>query len=496
MMRLELDAKNKILGERYYLHHLISQSSHSKLFLATDLMINDRKCAIKQLYPNYYPIEIRSEVESAFVREAKILKHLAPKHHQICQFYSYFFDAGNQYIVQEWIEGTTLATRLNRESKLSESEIKTILLDVLRALKYIHGRGIVHNDIKPSNIILRLSDNLPVLVDFGAARKIDTYSGKNVLGTPGYMSWEQAMGKTAINNDLYSLGITTISLLTGESPQSANFNSGSENLWHQAKKAFDSRLVEAIDRAVAPAGEQRFTSTAAMLEMLEPSEKKAISLPQTSTPVSPKSKLFKTNLVFWIILAISSIGLGLRLLDLQLDTKPPTATIDFSKNDYWQDLLTRDRPNLPVMERTENIQQHNIWHNIIFAPGTAKNKILQTLGEPLWRKRGFWANSTAWSYENIVAQGFDIGYIFDRQTSQLRQAELAVPPTTELSIIQSAMNSFLVEEQSTRDIEQGLQSVYLRQQSSYSFTVGNLKGVVQRNDFDRIYLAVWEADFH
>ena len=57
MMRLDLDTKSKILGNRYYLHHLIAQSDRNKIFMATDLAINFRKCAIKQMYPSYFPVK-------------------------------------------------------------------------------------------------------------------------------------------------------------------------------------------------------------------------------------------------------------------------------------------------------------------------------------------------------------------------------------------------------------------------------------------------------
>ncbi len=251
MMRLELDAKTKILGDRYYLHHLVAQSNCSKIFLATDLIINGRKCAIKQLYPSYCPAKIRPKVESAFLDEAKILKQLAQKHPQICQFYNYFLDSGNQYIVQEWIEGTTLEARLRQRPKLKQSEIKNILVNILQILTYVHSLGIVHNDIKPGNIVLRLEDKLPVLIDFGVARKVNTDYGQNIVGTPGYMSVEQAMGKTIFNNDLYSLGLTAIYLLTGKSPQSINFNANKNNFWHREKSAFDPKLVATIDRAIA-----------------------------------------------------------------------------------------------------------------------------------------------------------------------------------------------------------------------------------------------------
>ena len=199
------------------------------------------------MYPSYFPVKIRSKIESAFLQEVQILKKLARKHPQICQYYSYFVDSGNQYIVQEWIEGTTLEEKLRQQTKLSESETKSILLSILSILEYVHSQGIVHNDIKPDNIILRSQDGLPVLIDFGAAREANCNYGQNIVGTPGYMSLEQAMGKTIFNNDIYSLGLTAIFLLTGRSPRSIDFNLEQDNFWQREKTAFDPKLVQAID---------------------------------------------------------------------------------------------------------------------------------------------------------------------------------------------------------------------------------------------------------
>lgn len=490
-MRLNSNSSSKILGDRYYLHDIIAQGNHSKVFLATDMLLNYRRCAIKQMYPRYCPQKMRSTFKSAFLQEVEILKKFTRQHSQICQFYNYFVDAGNQYLVQEWIEGTTLQEKLNFSGKLSESETKSILLNIVSVLEHIHSLGIIHNDIKPSNIILRLQDQLPVLIDFGIARKVNADYERSIVGTPGYMSVEQAMGKVSINNDLHSLGLTAIHLLTGKSPLSINFNTDEDNFWQRAKTAFDPKLVEVIDRAIALESDRRFTSATQMRTMLQPS-----SIVLVATPTNRhRAKLKLGDLIAIAIFIISGTWLCLSYLISQFDSKPPVALIENLKilatDESSIFLPANDKLEPTIVEATNNALQ-----DVIFAPGTTQTTILETLGEPLWRRAGFWANSVAWSYENIVSEGFDIGYMFDRQTNTLRQAEIAVPPTTELSTVQSAMNSFLATEQFTVDIDRGLQAVYQRQKKIHSFTIGNLEGIIQRNDQDRIYLAVWEADFH
>ena len=117
------------------------------------------------------------------------------------------------------------------------------------------------------------------------------------------------------------------------------------------------------------------------------------------------------------------------------------------------------------------------------------------LGEPVWRKPGFWTNSIAWSYENIISEGIDLGYMFDAQTNELRQAETTLPASTDLNVLQAALNSLLGTKTSPK-IEQGLEAIYQRRQTAYNFVAEDLQGTIQRNQYDRVYLAVWSADFH
>ena len=301
------------------------------------------------------------------------------------------------------------------------------------------------------------------------------------------MSLDQAMGKADFNNDFYSLGATAIELLTGKSPLSINFNSEQENFWQREKTAFDPELVAIIDRAVSNKSEQQFSSAKKMRTALQSSQKK---LSATSTKVNQAKPKKLEYLISIAVLAVSAMWLHLDHLMPQLDSKPPVPITDSWKPEYPISLPIK-KPTPPTALETTN----NALQNVIFVPGTTQGTILQALGEPLWRRPGFWANSVAWSYENIVSEGFDIGYIFDSRTNALRQAEIAVPPATDISTVQSVMDSFLATS-STVDIKQGLQAVHQREKPMHNFAIGDLKGVIQRNHKDRIYIAVWSADFH
>lgn len=482
-----LDSAPKILGNRYRLHYLVAQNDCSRVFLATDLASNNRKCAIKQLVypPNLKSSKIRLHIECIFWREVEISKKIAGQHMQLCQFYNCLLDDSGEYLVQEWIDGTTLEAQLNRQSKLSESETKSILMRILLVLERIHSLGIVHNDIKPSNVILRQKDRFPVLIDFGVAKKINVNYGQIVAGTPGYMSWEQAMGKSVVTNDLYSLGMMGIYLLTGQSPQSINF-SDRHNCWQQAKASLNPQLVKVIEQAIAQDARQRFNSATEMLAMLRDSAQKSVVNHGDHTSRSFLSEYLSSILV----LALWGLWLYLHYSTPQFNSKPPVeidnwsiATPDFS--------LSEEELQPTELETTNNALKQNI-----FVIGTSATIIANRLGEPLWRKSGFWANSIAWSYEDVVSEGIDLGYIFDSQTEDLRQVEIAVPPTTDTSTLVTALNSFMTPQTVTTEIQQGLENVYHRQQDTYRFTINNLEGIIQRNAYDRLYVAVWATDFH
>ena len=495
MTSLSLDSRKKLLNRRYYLHELIAQSSHSRVFLASDIVLGHQKCILKQLCLNFSSGEEKQTRKLMFQEEAKILKRLAGKHSQISQFYGCFSDSNCLYLVQEWIEGITLEEKLSRQQKLSETETRDILINLLPVLECIHSLGIVHRDLKPSNIILRAKDNLPVLIDFGVAQKVGTCHQQLISGTPGYMSLEQARGQTAYNNDLYSLGLTAIHLLTGKSPLTFDFEINQSNFEQEKRTASNQNLMAVINRAIACDSNQRYASAREMLAALQFSKATSSLIPTNIH----KLRLKSWAIYFMVGIQLAGVCLGFNYLTSELDERPPINVLDSLQAKL---LLPTDDDVEPINKKTKNLPtknsltKNNALQAVIFIPGTSESKILQALGEPVWRKPGFWANSIAWSYENVVSEGIDIGYMFDTQTSKLRQAEIAVPPSTSIDTVRSALDSLLAAESLTTDLEQGLQAVYQRQKATYNFSVNGLEGIIQRNQKDRIYVAVWEADFH
>ncbi len=464
-----------MLNNRYYLSEIVACKNFCQVYLARDI-IKHRKCVIKRLDGSSDRSKSWQKTELMFQQEAAILEKLAGKHDRISQFYDYFQEDTCWYLVQEWIPGITLEEKLRLQGKLSESQTRKIVLDLLTVLECIHSMGIVHGDIKPHNIMLRSPDNLSVLIDFGTARPMgDRHQPQSIVGTPGYMSVEQAMGRIAYHNDLYSLGLTAIHLLTGKSPLDID--------WQDRIIPISDSFKKIIDRAIAPHPKQRFASAEEMrFALLGTTAPSSASSGYVSRPRS------KSRVLFSILgVQIAAAVFGWFYLATNLDEQPPVKLGEIVP----QTPIDEDRPTAiaPI------VPAESIWKEIIFSVGTSKDKIFEALGEPVWRKPGFWTNSTAWLYENIVADGIDIGYIFDRETNKLRQAEITVPPDTALSTIQSALDMMLAEKANS-NVAEGLRSVYQRRQAIFNFTAGNLEGTIQCNHKNRIYIAIWLSGFH
>ena len=184
-----------------------------------------RTVAIKVLPPE---LGYRSDIKSRFLREAETAAQL--NHPNIVDIYS-VDDAGQVvYFVMAYILGQNLAKLLHDVGPLAIPDVQRILRDVADALSYAHERGVIHRDIKPDNILIDGESGRPMVTDFGIARAIGgdastklTATGQ-VIGTPEYMSPEQAGGDPKIDgrSDLYSLGVVAYQMLAGEPPFTGN----------------------------------------------------------------------------------------------------------------------------------------------------------------------------------------------------------------------------------------------------------------------------------
>src|SRR5215217_1178921 len=183
-----------------------------------------RTVAIKVLPPE---LAFRSEIKTRFLREAETAAQL--NHPNIVDIYAVDELENIVFFVMAYITGDNLAKRLHHHGTLSIEETRRTLRDVADALAYAHERGVIHRDIKPDNILIDQQSGRPMVTDFGIARAISEGDSRLTatgiaIGTPTYMSPEQAAGERTIDgrSDLYSLGILGYQMLTGEPPFVAN----------------------------------------------------------------------------------------------------------------------------------------------------------------------------------------------------------------------------------------------------------------------------------
>ncbi len=181
----------------------------------------DRYVALKVLHQAFNE---DSTFIGRFQREAKVVAKL--EHPNIVPVYDYAEQEGRPYLVMKFIEGDTLKARMGI-SPLSSQEIEKVVETVGAALGYAHRQGILHRDIKPSNVLIT-SENVMYLADFGLARIAvageSTLSTDSVMGTPQYISPEQAMGKKDLDarTDIYSFGVMLYEMVVGQVPFSAD----------------------------------------------------------------------------------------------------------------------------------------------------------------------------------------------------------------------------------------------------------------------------------
>ncbi|MFO7589018.1 MAG: phenylalanine--tRNA ligase beta subunit-related protein, partial [Gemmatimonadota bacterium] len=207
------------LADRYAIGEELGHGGSAVVFRASDLR-HGREVAVKVLYPEVTAVLGRER----FLREIEIAAGLAHPH--ILPLYDSGEAEGLLFHVTPLLRGQSLRERLDRERMLPVEEALRIAGDLLDALAHAHGHGIVHRDVKPSNVFL--TDRHALLADFGVARALERSGGTRltetgvVLGTPAYMSPEQASGEPLDHrSDLYSTACTICEMLVGEAPFAA-----------------------------------------------------------------------------------------------------------------------------------------------------------------------------------------------------------------------------------------------------------------------------------
>ena len=571
-----------LLNNRYQTIQVLGAGGFSETFLAEDTyMPSRRRCVIKQIKPVTNDPQMYQLVQKRFQREAATLESLGEGSDQIPKLYAYFSENGQFYLVQEWIQGQTLTSMMAAIGSQSETAVREILASLLPVLDYVHSKGIIHRDIKPDNIILRHSNGKPVLIDFGAVKETmanvvnpqGQITHSIVLGTPGFMSPEQAAGRPTYASDLYSLGMTAIYLLTGLLPQELEIDEKTEEiLWQRHALNVSPSLKEVLSKAIQYHPRDRYTTAIKMLEALHsnasipprqpstqatvvlsaaggvaPSQPSQASSPQTAPVINHPSSQGPSHKA--LILGSSLVGslIGAAVIVGLVRNQPPQSSIvtlplpqSTSDQPITKSTPTPESPvpasepvgvtpaplttafpspslgSAPLQEPeqqtavapsppTESAPQQdnenrddssNAAKNNIpgFPIGTSVGSVKAALGNPTKTSRGFWPNTRAVLYD-LEPNQITLGYLFDNNSGRIRQTEVAFAQSVEPKVIQATLQGMLGD-RSIMNISQGLQQVYQRSSNNYSFNTGELKGVIQRNERDRIYIGVWDADLH
>ena len=216
-----LDHLRPGLAERYDVERVIGRGGMATVYLAHDLR-HHRRVALKVLDPELGAV-LGAE---RFLGEIKVTANL--QHPNLLPLFDSGEVDGLLFYVMPFVEGESLRARLDREKQLPIDEAVRIATALAAALDYAHRQGVIHRDLKPENVLLH--DGQPLIADFGIALAVQHAGGQRVtqtglsLGTPQYMSPEQATGDRTIDarTDIYSLGAVTYEMIAGEPPHIGN----------------------------------------------------------------------------------------------------------------------------------------------------------------------------------------------------------------------------------------------------------------------------------
>jgi serine/threonine-protein kinase len=269
-----LDHARQALSDRYQIDREIGRGGAARVFHAVTK--DGRPVALKILHPEL----VVSVTAERFLREIKLLSEM--QHPRIARMLDYGEKDYLIYYVMDFVEGPSLRDYLRRERRVSVPDTEHIGRDLLGALSYAHGRGVVHRDVKPENIVL--SRQGAILMDFGIARAVATSGNERLtrsgftVGTSAYMSPEQVTGEQDIDHrgDIYSLGCVLFECLAGRPP----FTHPLEELVLQMQReatppdlasfrhGVPPALAASIARAVAKDRQNRWQSANAWAEAL------------------------------------------------------------------------------------------------------------------------------------------------------------------------------------------------------------------------------------
>jgi len=315
-----------VLADRYEILQQLGEGGMGAVYKVRDREL-DRFVAVKVIRPG---LAQSTEVLNRFKQELIIARQVT--HRNVSRIYDLAEGDGVKFITMEFVEGQSLASVRREKGKLAPKEAAGIIVQACRALEAAHAEGVIHRDLKPQNIMVDAHDRV-IVMDFGIAHSLETRGMTQtgaLLGTPAYMSPEQAKGeKVDARSDLFSLGIIFYELLTGDSPYKADtelaamYKRTTEHVRPPIEIApeIPKALSEIVVQCLEIDKDKRYASATEILRDLEPW---VGTLPGTSPSRTGKRTL--TEKIAWVSLsAIVILGAGVLVFRNRLFSVRPVA---------------------------------------------------------------------------------------------------------------------------------------------------------------------------
>lgn len=453
-----------ILSDRYRIVRELGHGGFGRTYLAEDTNRFGELCVLKQFAPKVQTPNALQKASELFTREANVLYQL--QHPQIPRFRELFPVESNEdkylFLVQDYAEGQSyrelLTARKSQGLCFNETEVRQLLMQLLPVLEYIHSKGVIHRDISPENLILRHSDQLPVLIDFGGVKQVaaKVSSGLNpkaanapvtLLGKSGYAPNEQMqMGIVSPRSDLHALAATCLVLLTGKEPQALMHPDTLQWDW-QDRVNISPHLSALLSHMLAELPGDRPANARAVLEVLKQHPAPSSLTAAASPPVTPATASFapkaprnittaavlsqfsfKQFLLFGFLLAnIVFVGLWARNAWINTRTggsQPHQTAISQSEqlrqerlrdrrkslninNSFFSDLVNQQfydlNPQLngrKLTDKPSDAQLRARWYTI----AEASLDKLETISEPARRQMGNYTQADLSNWQAALAQ--------------------------------------------------------------------------------------------
>ncbi|MBW4693189.1 MAG: serine/threonine protein kinase [Lyngbya sp. HA4199-MV5] len=488
-------------------------------------------------------------------------------HPNIVRVSDFFVEAGQAYMVMDYIPGANLEALVFPNKPLPEAIAIHYARQIGNALKVVHQNGLLHRDIKPQNIILRQGTQEVVLIDFGIAREFTPGSTQThtSLISAGYAPIEQYLSeeKRTPATDVYGLAATLYALLTARVPTASILRDRQplpdpRELRPELSAATNQAVIRgmAVEVKYRPASMDEWlallpspsatgsapipplfpptvepTQTAATLAVGRRSQQETSSAglarspngtiaghtrPSAATPTpggTRRTLPILLGLMLLTMLGTASIALFYKpqpTNQAALEPSSPSPSVSPSIAASPKPLPPSPAPKpteppkverspspspSPSVEPEAKDEQPTTEVPQIpgFPVGTSEREIEAALGKPTQTNKGAWGDTRTALYD-VVPNAVTLAYLYDRTSGNVRQTEASFAQSVDTLQMKVALNNMTGGQ--ANDLLDKLEAVKQRRINDYSFSKGNLKGVIQRNNSDRIYIGVWDADLH